>query len=402
MKKNKAFTLIELLAIIVILAIIAVITVPIILNVIENSKKGAAKDSALGFKDAVQKLYVSQLSENSDLKLNGNYIVSDGILTGNFGGANTESKSITVSGTVPSSGSLTYKNNLLTGGCIVIGDYAVSFGIDGGISDTKKGNCDDYVINSGNEPTEPSVPEPVSFATDSWETIKKAINEDNTDLYNIGDTKEVEIDLNGDGEINETESFTVRLSNKTFEGCDTEENGFSQTACGFVFEFIDTIGDNHYMNNSSTNNGGWPNSGIYPYLNDDDSTNDIVSVYEKLPSNLKNVISDTYTVSGHGQYNSNNFISTNKLYLLSLQEVFGNNSAYDTASSNTKQLEYYGIQNSTKIKKTTSDVSNSWWLRAANSYWSHAFFYVGSTGSSESSSATNLNGIAPAFRIVKD
>ena len=41
MKNKKGFTLIELLAIIVILAIIAVITTPIILNIIENAKKGA-------------------------------------------------------------------------------------------------------------------------------------------------------------------------------------------------------------------------------------------------------------------------------------------------------------------------------------------------------------------------
>ena len=38
MKNKEGFTLIELLAIIVILAIIAVITVPIILNVIDNSR----------------------------------------------------------------------------------------------------------------------------------------------------------------------------------------------------------------------------------------------------------------------------------------------------------------------------------------------------------------------------
>ena len=58
MKNKKGFTLIELLAIIVILAIIAVITVPIILNIIENSKKGAATDSAYGYKDAIEKFYV--------------------------------------------------------------------------------------------------------------------------------------------------------------------------------------------------------------------------------------------------------------------------------------------------------------------------------------------------------
>ena len=54
MKKKNGFTLIELLAIIVILAIIAVITVPIILNIIDSSKKGAKTDSFYGYKDAIQ------------------------------------------------------------------------------------------------------------------------------------------------------------------------------------------------------------------------------------------------------------------------------------------------------------------------------------------------------------
>ena len=62
MKKNKTgFTLIELLAIIVILAIIAVITVPIILNIIEDSRKGAAKDSVYGYKDSINKYYLGKL-----------------------------------------------------------------------------------------------------------------------------------------------------------------------------------------------------------------------------------------------------------------------------------------------------------------------------------------------------
>jgi len=56
MKNKKGFTLIELLAIIVILAIIAVITVPIILNIIENARKGAAFDSVYGITDTA-KLY---------------------------------------------------------------------------------------------------------------------------------------------------------------------------------------------------------------------------------------------------------------------------------------------------------------------------------------------------------
>ncbi len=137
MKKNsKAFTLIELLAIIVILAIIAVITVPIILNIIENSRKGAAIDSAHGYKDSINKWYVSELSNNRQLQLEGKYTVENGVLKG----GNIEDTNIPVSGTIPSSGTLTYSNNTLTNGCLVIGEYAVTFD-SGSVSKTEKGEC---------------------------------------------------------------------------------------------------------------------------------------------------------------------------------------------------------------------------------------------------------------------
>ncbi len=67
MKKinKKGFTLIELLAIIVILAIIAVITVPIILNIIDEAKKGAEKNSVIGYGKAVELAYTQYQYENS-------------------------------------------------------------------------------------------------------------------------------------------------------------------------------------------------------------------------------------------------------------------------------------------------------------------------------------------------
>ena len=54
---SKGFTLIELLAVIVILAIIALITTPIILNVIEDSRRNSAVDKAWGTIDAVRVAY---------------------------------------------------------------------------------------------------------------------------------------------------------------------------------------------------------------------------------------------------------------------------------------------------------------------------------------------------------
>ena len=56
--KKKGFTLVELLAVIVILAIIAVIATPLILNVIDNAKKGASESSALGYIEGIEKYIV--------------------------------------------------------------------------------------------------------------------------------------------------------------------------------------------------------------------------------------------------------------------------------------------------------------------------------------------------------
>ena len=53
MKNSTGFTLIELLAVIVVLATIALITTPMIMNVIENARKEAFKDSVLGVFDAL-------------------------------------------------------------------------------------------------------------------------------------------------------------------------------------------------------------------------------------------------------------------------------------------------------------------------------------------------------------
>ena len=61
MKERKGFTLIELLAVIVILAIIALIATPIIMGVIEDARKGANKDAALGFGKAVETAIATQM-----------------------------------------------------------------------------------------------------------------------------------------------------------------------------------------------------------------------------------------------------------------------------------------------------------------------------------------------------
>lgn len=176
-KNNKAFTLIELLAIIVILAIIAVITVPIILNIIENSRRGAVTDSAYGYKDAVSKWYISKLQDDTGYTLDGNYTISDGKLGDIL---------IPTSGDKPSGGYLNYSNNALIGGCLVFGEYEAVFDSKGSVSSTQKGSCvvkytvtfdskggnsvESQQVSAGGKVQEPTNVTNGSLALDGWYT----------------------------------------------------------------------------------------------------------------------------------------------------------------------------------------------------------------------------------------
>jgi len=123
-KKNNGFTLIELLAIIVILAIIAVITIPVILNVIENARRGAAIDSAYNYKDAIYKSFLTELSSNQTKPLpTGTYVIDgNGVLVNA-----DENLVVNVSGTEPSEFSWV---ELLKGEVVAyslkLGDYVVT------------------------------------------------------------------------------------------------------------------------------------------------------------------------------------------------------------------------------------------------------------------------------------
>ena len=62
--KRKGFTLIELLAVIVILAIIALIATPAVLNIIEDSRKGAAEASARAIAKTAETYYMKNVMES--------------------------------------------------------------------------------------------------------------------------------------------------------------------------------------------------------------------------------------------------------------------------------------------------------------------------------------------------
>lgn len=82
MKRNKGFTLVELLAVIVILAIIALIATPTILSMIENARQGAAESSMLSYIDQTEKQIVTDsMNPTNAIDYNKTYTVTGAKLT---------------------------------------------------------------------------------------------------------------------------------------------------------------------------------------------------------------------------------------------------------------------------------------------------------------------------------
>ncbi len=71
--KKRGFTLIELLAVIVILAIIALIATPLILNVIDEAKKGAFKNTAYGIVSAEELKYAQDILAGTEEEITFTY-----------------------------------------------------------------------------------------------------------------------------------------------------------------------------------------------------------------------------------------------------------------------------------------------------------------------------------------
>ena len=234
-----------------------------------------------------------------------------------------------------------------------------------------------------------NIPNPASFTSDSWKTIQKAVQTGNTNNYNVGDTKVVDLGNFG--------THTVRISNMSV--CTNGET--SETACGFVVEFVDIITKQQF-NSTDTNVGGWKDSELRTYVNE--------TIYNALPSDLQNVIVTTKVISGHGSTSGEtNFETQDKLYLLSGHEVYEDGadnriSIQDTSYNTTKQLDYYKNQGVTTssyagAKKQYNGSKFHWWLRSANSFATNNSLCVHHAGVWDTGLAGYSYGVSPAFRI---
>ena len=136
MKSSKGFTLIELLAVIVILAVIALIATPIILNLIEKARLGAAESSAYAYIEAAEKAAVVTMMSAPNTKVSGACTVAaENKLNCTTGGT----LALDIKGEVPSGGSITFGENgsVESATNLQMGSYYVSYDGTKAIASTK-------------------------------------------------------------------------------------------------------------------------------------------------------------------------------------------------------------------------------------------------------------------------
>ncbi len=411
MNKN-GFTLIELLAVIIILGVLMIIAIPSVTTYISNSRKSSYVDTAKNLissgrnmvnngkldmfdRNATYYLPVSCLpSENGAVTPYGKFTIAYVVAVYNgegykyyFTGTDSShtgiNKLVSFDNLKPEDIETEVEDTDIKND-IGIGERESIVLFNGDCTSFQIMNAQDMADNDGN-----LIPGPQSFATDSWSTIIRAVKNNNTSMYNVGDTKEVDL-----GEFG---VHTVRIANKSVDDrC--EDTNYTETACGFVIEFTDIISKHEMGTKAEYMATGYPGSTIRSYLNND--------IYNALPKDLQSGIINTRVISGFSMDDETTYTTMDKIYLLSANEVW---SAVPAVSQEpfSWQLDYYRLvgadaRNYSRTIKKYQGTNYAWWTRYSSANFSElAILGVDTHYSYNTSgfqSTANL-GVSPALRI---
>ena len=426
MKDKNGFTLIELLAVIIILGILMIIAIPSVTRYISDSRKASyistakenitgarnkVNDGKLGMFDTDTTYYipVSYIkTENANKSPYGEFTQAYVVVVYNGKGYNYYWTSVDDAGQ-GIKGIIAYDKletddveSDITTDMIDprvtqrgVGERSKILILDPATETWREvvGGATTNVSEEGNGELIVIVPNPVSFSTDSWETIIKAAKNNNTSNYHVGDTKSIDLGSFG--------VHPVRIANMSTPN-ECKQEGYGGTACGFVIEFVDLI-INKPFDPDHSNVGGYPEADLYTYIQ--------TTLLDAFPKVVKDAMLTVKVISGGESGKSSNYITYDKLYLLSHVEVYGANYNMDTVTLNhTRQLDYYAMNNVTNttnqiVRKDYTNIVyqyKNWWLRSA-SHYNKIDFNVANNNASGYAGAYQSNysyGVSPGFRLA--
>ncbi len=200
------------------------------------------------------------------------------------------------------------------------------------------------------------------FATSTWAEIKAAVQAginglDLSEYWSVGDTKLVTL----------TTNEVIQLQIAGFNH-DTYSDGVTAPVTLVMKDCLNTKAQ---MNDSITNNGGYPASAMKTYVE--------TNIYDKLPSDLKTLVAPVKK-KWYTTYNDANSLTEGNynVWLLSEAEVFDSVTKTIGSGEGTKYPIF--TDNASRIKKVngTNDI---WWLGSCYKGNSYGFVDVYSGGS---------------------
>lgn len=203
---------------------------------------------------------------------------------------------------------------------------------------------------------------PTNFEKCTWSQIKEVCDAGLASFWwNIGDTKKITLFT---GEI-------ITLQIYDFDHDYTDENNWGTSAITIGMKNL--MRSTHRMNPTHDNEGGWPASEMYTYLN--------TTLWNYLPSELKDIITPVVKKSTKGHYNQTIISSTDKLFLFNNIEVgWGSNSNTPYSYEGHKYPIF--SNNASRIKYLSDGAGQAYWywLRSPVIYWTTLFWFVVNDG----------------------
>lgn len=140
--------------------------------------------------------------------------------------------------------------------------------------------------------------------------------------------------------------------------------------------------------NRRTNKGGWEESDMRRYLNEE--------VIELLPDELQEIIKPTKIVQ---VWDGKKRETEDKLFLLSQTQVFGKDKRYEPIELDDSQIDIFESPRRRVKELDGYGILAHWWLRSPSSSYSDDFCLVRADGTFYCIIATCSFGVAPAFCI---
>lgn len=229
-----------------------------------------------------------------------------------------------------------------------------------------------------------------------------------SDYWAVGDKRTIHhnaMDATGVSESHRANDYAYVIIGIEHDDLVTAINGKTKAAITIQTErmlYLDTTTEYNasydashecgYINNSSTNSGGWEGCVRRTWCN---------NVYKKcLPTYIQNMMKQVEKLTSAGSRNSTIKISNDYAFLLSETEIFGS-AAYSYAGEG-KQYQYFKNATANRYKKPRFDdniVSGHYWERSPYFGSGSGFCHVDVSGNSHYNNAINSYGIVPCLCI---